>query len=139
MKRIRFLFSMSLLGCAALFQPAFAQDATAPTPDPARSTGVSVFHKWCSDCHNTAEGPGSMALQRKYQGALPAILTQQTDLSPDYIKLVVQHGDLFMPSFRKTEISDADLALLAAYLAPSQDSTSSDQAAPNNASKSKRK
>jgi mono/diheme cytochrome c family protein len=33
---------------------------------------------------------------------------------------VVRQGISFMPSFRKTEISDADLALLAAYLAPSQ-------------------
>jgi len=32
----------------------------------------------------------------------------------------VRHGISFMPSFRKTEISDADLALLAVYLAPSQ-------------------
>jgi hypothetical protein len=61
-----------------------------------------------------------MALQRKYQGRLPAVLEQRTDLVPVYIQVVVRHGMSFMPSFRKTEISDADLALVAAYLAPSK-------------------
>jgi hypothetical protein len=61
-----------------------------------------------------------MALQRTYQGRLPAVLEQRTDLLPAYIQVVVRHGMSFMPSFRKTEISDADLALVAAYLAPSK-------------------
>jgi mono/diheme cytochrome c family protein len=71
-----------------------------------------------------------MALQRKYRGRLPVVLEQRSDLRPDYIKLAVRHGVSFMPSFRKTEISDADLALLATYLAPLH--TSSDEAPPNN-------
>ena len=70
-----------------------------------------------------ASGPGSLALQRKYRGNVPAILEQRSDLPPAYITQVVRHGISFMPSFRKTEISDADLALLAAYLAPSQGRT----------------
>jgi mono/diheme cytochrome c family protein len=60
-----------------------------------------------------------MALQRKYQGNVSAILEQRSDLRPDYIKMAVRKGVSFMPSFRKTEISDSDLALVAAYLAPS--------------------
>lgn len=93
---------------------------SAPAAEPARSAGGNIFDKWCSDCHSTAGGPGSVALQRKYRGNLPAVLEQRSDLRPDYVKLVVRHGISFMPSFRKTEISDADLAFLAAYLAPSQ-------------------
>lgn len=58
-----------------------------------------------------------MALQRKYQGQIPALLEQRSDLTPEYVGLVVRQGISFMPSFRKTEISDADLALLSAYLA----------------------
>jgi len=61
-----------------------------------------------------------MALQRKYQGAVPAVLEQRDNLPPDYIKLVVRRGISFMPSFRKTEISDTDLALVAAYLTPTK-------------------
>lgn len=59
-----------------------------------------------------------MALQRKYQGAVPAMLDQRTDLTPDYVRAVIRSGISFMPSFRKTEISDAELAQLADYLAP---------------------
>jgi mono/diheme cytochrome c family protein len=86
-----------------------------------RSAGKKIYDKWCSDCHSTQTGPGSMALQRKYHGDPPAILQQRHDLTPDYVSLAVRHGVSFMPSFRKTEISDADLALLGAYLAPPQE------------------
>jgi (+)-pinoresinol hydroxylase len=111
---------------------------TRPSPhsalpaEPARSAGGKIFDKWCSDCHR-AGGPGSLALQRKYRGNLPAILEQRSDLRPDYINLAVRHGVSFMPSFRKTEISDADLALLAAYLS-SPHTSSSDEATVNKAS-----
>jgi len=127
--RIQFFLSMSLLGCAVLVQPSLAQDATDQASEAARPPGGKIFHKWCSDCHSSADGPGSVALERKYQGQVPAILEQRTDLNQDYVEQVVREGISFMPNFRKTEISDAELALLAAYLAPT-DSTSGDQAAP---------
>ncbi len=57
-----------------------------------------------------------MALQRKYGGSLPAILDQRKDLTPDLIAYAVRHGVSFMPSFRKTEISDAQVSELGAYL-----------------------
>jgi mono/diheme cytochrome c family protein len=82
-----------------------------------RPPGGKVFDKWCGDCHATPGGPGSMALQRKYKGALPAILEQRSDLPPEYVTVAVRRGVSFMPSFRKTEISDADLVLVADYLA----------------------
>ena len=87
----------------------------------ASSAGVKTFNKWCSDCHSAAGGTGTQALQRKYRGELPAVLEQRSDLATDYIAQVVRHGVSFMPSFRKTEISDADLALLAAYLTASSE------------------
>jgi mono/diheme cytochrome c family protein len=109
---------IALGGCVSLAtQPS---PHSAPAADPARAAGRKTFDKWCGDCHGTPAGPGSLAIQRKYRGALPAVLEQRSDLRPDYVKLVVRHGISFMPSFRKTEISDADLALVAAYLAPSQ-------------------
>ena len=85
------------------------------------AAGKKIYDKWCGDCHSTVTGPGSMALQRKYHGDMPAVLDQRRDLTPDYVRLVVRHGVSFMPSFRKTEISDADLARLGAYLAPAQE------------------
>ena len=90
-----------------------------PATQPERSAGGRIFDKWCRDCH-AAGGPGSRALQRKYQGAVPAVLEQRNNLPPEYVKLVVRRGISFMPTFRKTEISDDELALVAAYLTPSQ-------------------
>jgi (+)-pinoresinol hydroxylase len=112
------VLAVTLCGCSPLWRR--PSPHSAPPAEAARSAGRKIFDQWCSDCHSTAEGPGSRALQRRYQGSLPAVLEQRSDLRPDYLKLVVRHGISFMPSFRKTEISDADLALLAAYLAPSQ-------------------
>ena len=112
------VLAVSLGGCAPLSTRPSLQSA--PAAEPARSAGGQIYDKWCSDCHSTAMGPGSRALERKYRGVLPAVLQQRSDLRPDYIKLVVRTGVSFMPSFRKTEISDADLALMAAYIAPSQ-------------------
>ena len=120
--------SLALLACAALPVLAWAapQELASPGDVPVahaaapassvQSAGGKVFGKWCSDCHSTPEGPGSIALQRKYQGAVPAVLEQRSNLAPDYVRYVVRHGMSFMPTFRKTEISDAELALLAAYL-----------------------
>lgn len=113
------VLAMALLLAGALFwsHPA---PRPAPPPKPLRSAGGKVYDKWCSDCHTRADGPGTVALQRKYKGAVPGLLEQRQDLNPDYIKIVVRQGISFMPSFRKTEISDAELALLANYLVPSQ-------------------
>lgn len=110
--------AVTLGGCASLRM--LAAPHSVPPAVPARSAGGKIFDKWCSDCHSTAGGPGSVALQRKYQGSRPAVLERRSDLRPEYIRVAVRYGVSFMPSFRKTEISDADLALVAAYLAPSQ-------------------
>ena len=110
--------ALALGGCA--------NEQTRPSSQPAlpvspvRSAAAQIFDRWCGDCHGPM-GPGSMALERKYGGKRPAVLQERSDLRPDYVKLVVRRGMSFMPSFRKTEISDAELTLLAAYLAPSQE------------------
>jgi mono/diheme cytochrome c family protein len=46
------------------------------------------------------------------------VLEERTDLVPDVTKSFVRTGVSIMPPFRKTEISEEDLAALAAYLAP---------------------
>ena len=111
------VLAFALGGCAPLTTR--PQPHSTPPAAAARSAGGRIFDKWCSDCHGTAGGPGSLALERKYRGTLPAILEQRKDLPPEYITAAVRHGVSFMPSFRKTEISDAELALLADYLAAS--------------------
>jgi hypothetical protein len=43
-------------------------------------------------------------------------LEQRTDLTPEMVAYYVRHGIAMMPSFRKTELSDAQVAAIAAYL-----------------------
>jgi len=79
--------------------------------------GYVEYQKFCSACHGEGVGrPGTLALQAKYKGALPALLEKRTDLTPQLIKMYVRNGITVMPTFRKTEISDADLDAIAAYV-----------------------
>jgi mono/diheme cytochrome c family protein len=88
--------------------------------------GKAVFDKWCTPCHGSAvttDGlfgggplPGTAALAVKYKGELPPVLEDRTDLTAAYIRTVVRGGLFGMPISRKTEISDADLDNLIAYL-----------------------
>jgi len=79
--------------------------------------GEEVFDTWCAACHDdTRRTAGTIALAAKYQGVLPALLEERTDLTPEIVALWVRNGISIMPFFRKTEISDAQLADLGAYL-----------------------
>ena len=80
--------------------------------------GKQIYQYWCWSCHGDGVGkPGTQALAAKYKGSKPAILDQRTDLTPALTKLFVRKGISIMPPFRKTEITDAQLDSLAAYLA----------------------
>jgi len=80
--------------------------------------GKQVYQYWCWNCHGDEVGkPGTQALAAKYKGSKPAILDQRTDLTPAVTKIFVRKGVSIMPFFRKTEITDAQLNALAAYLA----------------------
>jgi (+)-pinoresinol hydroxylase len=77
--------------------------------------GREVFPKWCAPCHGTGLGkPGTSAAAA--HGVKPAVLEQRTDLTPKMIEAAVRHGVYFMPRFRKTEISNTDLAAIITYL-----------------------
>jgi mono/diheme cytochrome c family protein len=79
--------------------------------------GHAVFSKWCAPCHARGPGnPGTAALEALYQGSKPAALEERTDLTPETVRHFVRNGVSVMPFFRKTEISDAELEVLAAYL-----------------------
>lgn len=89
--------------------------------------GRQLFQKWCAPCHApVAAGeqlPGTSTLQSVYKGTKPAALEQRTDLTPALVALYVRQGINAMPYFRKTEISDAELAAIGAYLSHSDGGT----------------
>jgi mono/diheme cytochrome c family protein len=93
--------------------------AVAQAQDALVTRGDEVFQYWCAACHAAGpRHPGTQALESLYKGAKPAALEQRTDLVPELTRTFVRTGVSVMPPFRKTEISDADLAALAADLAP---------------------
>ena len=111
MKGLQPVDAMLLGALAALVQTASAQDA----PDLAR--GEAVFGYWCAPCHAAGPGhPGTQSLQIKYRDSLPAVLEEREDLTAEAVKVFVRQGILSMAPFRKTEITDAELEDLAAYL-----------------------
>ncbi|MER2514365.1 MAG: cytochrome c [Nitrosomonas ureae] len=110
MKKILFIV------CAAA---AVLGQSVAQAQDPAQiERGKNIFQQWCVSCHGVGPGhPGTQALDFRYQGAMPGALEERTNLTPDFVKVFVRNGISIMPFFRKTEISDAELADLSAYLA----------------------
>ena len=104
-----------LIILAVLATPVAAQDETL-------AAGKMVYDKWCGPCHDAGvDHPGTLALSAKYAGVKSPALEEWTDLPPAVTKLFVRNGVSIMPFFRKTEISDAELDNLAAYLARNTD------------------
>lgn len=80
--------------------------------------GAAVFNNWCDACHRDADqnAPGTRSLEFKYRGELPAALEGRDDLTAELVEFYIRNGIATMPFYRKTEISDADLAAISAYL-----------------------
>jgi mono/diheme cytochrome c family protein len=84
--------------------------------------GKATFDLWCAGCHGPMPGTGmfppagTYRLQQRYKGAVPAVLEERVDLTPELIRTVVRRGVGVMPPTRKTEVTDADLDALVAYL-----------------------
>ena len=99
-------------------QPTVAQDADAV------ARGQAKFDYMCAPCHGPGIGddgramlPGTDALRIKYQGSLPALLTERSDLNYESIRVFVRQGVFSMPPFRPTEITDDEIRDIAAYIA----------------------
>lgn len=100
-----------------VFNLIFALHVCAAPGESAVARGRKVYQNWCYPCHGRGVGkPGTDALAAHYKGKKPAVLVERTDLTPEMIRYFVRHRVLFMPSLRKTEISDADLNAIAAHL-----------------------
>ena len=109
---MRRLTAMAVVCTALTSSAAHAQD------DETIRRGNETYQYWCATCHGRGPGnPGTTALGAKYKGALPGVLEDRTDLTPQAVRFAVRRGTSIMPFFRKTEVSDADLDAIAQYLA----------------------
>ncbi len=114
-----FAFVGLLLGFAGA---SVAQQSTA-------QRGNAKFQHSCAPCHGAGVGddghallPGTDALRIKYKGAVPAVpalLEERTDLTAPVLKVFLRNGSFSMPPFRPTELTDAEIADIAAYIAVS--------------------
>jgi mono/diheme cytochrome c family protein len=112
------LLAILLASAAQAASPAAAPDAETI------ASGKALFSRLCAPCHGAdrSDGgramlPGTDALRIKYRGTLPALLEQRKDLTPEIIRTFVRKGTWSMPPFRKTEISDAEIRQIGAYIA----------------------
>lgn len=79
--------------------------------------GKAAYAKWCVPCHAAEPGlAGTLALNTKYDGKMPAALEDRTDLTPETVEYFVRNGVAWMPSFRPTELSDTQVAAIGSYL-----------------------
>jgi mono/diheme cytochrome c family protein len=109
---------MKTIACTTLALLLLARPGTANAQNRAvADTGRELYQYWCATCHGRGAGfPGTVALQAKYGGKVPALLEDRTDLAAATVRFSVRRGVSIMPFFRKTEVSDADLDAIAAYL-----------------------
>ena len=118
---LRASIALALLQCGI----AVAQEAASV------ERGQAKFEHSCAPCHAAGIGddgramlPGTDALRIKYQGALPALLEQRTDLNAEAIRTFVRRGTWSMPPFRPTEVTERDIQDIAAYLRQSSGAAS---------------
>jgi mono/diheme cytochrome c family protein len=81
---------------------------------PQEQQGKRLFNHTCVYCH----GPGVWGTNRlaKRFDKERALLENRTDLTAPGIEAVVRNGLGSMPPMRKTELTDSDVAAIAAYL-----------------------
>jgi (+)-pinoresinol hydroxylase len=97
----------------------FAQDAQKEKGinSPSMERGKALYEYWCTSCHGRGPGhPGTQALAERYGSTLPDVLEDRKNLTPEFVAVFVRNGISIMPFFRKTEINDAELADIGAYL-----------------------
>jgi (+)-pinoresinol hydroxylase len=111
MTRVLISASLALLALTSVAQ------AAEPAAKTAAPSGQAVYEHWCAPCHAPGPGhPGTQSLQIKYSGKIPPVLVDRSDLSPQAVSAFVRQGVLLMAPFRKTEITDAELAALSAFV-----------------------
>ncbi|MEE8495755.1 MAG: cytochrome c [Xanthomonadales bacterium] len=78
--------------------------------------GKQVFEYWCMPCHGAGPGHAGTSALAVRLGDDQSVLLQRQNMNVETIKFVVRNGFQMMPSIRVTEISDAELDALVAYI-----------------------
>ncbi len=75
-----------------------------------------LYGRECAYCH-VGRNTGTIMLQRRLPQGTPAQLHLRTNLPAAYVRLVVRNGMVNMPPLSRAELSDAELDLIAHWLA----------------------
>jgi mono/diheme cytochrome c family protein len=96
-------------------QPTKANGSTVAAAKPGIFDGKALFHEKCAMCH----GPGGMGTGLLARRVDPKVaeLEKRDDLTPDYVTTAARTGIGNMPAISRGEVSDKQLAAIAAYLA----------------------
>ena len=79
--------------------------------------GKELFDRHCVHCHGAGdEMTGTLQLART-RGKDKALLTERDDLPAEYIRMIVRQGLKAMPAFVPSDLTDAQLQVLADFLA----------------------
>jgi cytochrome c5 len=102
------------LAILAVTLAADAASAAEPALTPQQQQGKRLYDHICVYCHS----PGVWGTNRlsKRMDKEHAVLENRTDLSAGAIQTIVRTGIGSMPPLRKSELSDADVSAIAAYL-----------------------
>ena len=103
-----------VLCATSLAAPAWPGET--PAQQPAANSGEAAYRHNCLHCHaDSQEAPGTLQLGRT-RGKERALLVGRKDLPAEYIRFVVRNGLNSMPPFLPSQVSDAEIAAVAAYL-----------------------
>lgn len=75
-----------------------------------------LYGRECAYCH-VGRNTGTVMLQKRLPQGTPAQLHLRTNLPAAYVRLVVRNGLVNMPPLSRAELSDAELDLIAQWLA----------------------
>jgi mono/diheme cytochrome c family protein len=93
--------------------PSIVMAADAPLATQ-QAQGKALYGATCNYCHSEKVW-GTLALERR-RGTSDALLEKRTDLVPAFVKSVIRNGLGSMPAYRRTELTDAEVDAIVAYL-----------------------
>lgn len=108
MKKLPYLCRL-VIGVAGICLAAGASAAEAPD-------GKALYTSRCGMCHQTI-GMAVNILARRPNDPSKGFLEDRKDLSAAFVRTVVRSGIANMPRMSRGELSDAELASIATYLA----------------------